>query len=133
MTPPTRWFWAIFREEEGATGYALLVHHISQSHGLPLALYADKHRIFQSLRESTPAEQLEGVEPRTQFGQLLHDLDIPLIAAHSPQAKGRVERLFETLQDRRSRNCAGPGQPMPPRPTPPFIATCPASTSASLS
>ena len=91
---------AVFREEEDATGYALLVHHISQSHGLPLALYADKHRIFQSPRELTLAEQLEGVEPRTQLGQLLHNLDITLIAAHSPQAKGRVERLFETLQDR---------------------------------
>lgn len=91
---------AVFREEEDATGYALLVHHISQSHGLPLALYADKHRIFQSPRELTLAEQLEGVEPRTQLGQLLHDLDITLIAAHSPQAKGRVERLFQTLQDR---------------------------------
>lgn len=91
---------AVFRPEEDATGYALLVHHISQSHGLPLALYADRHRIFQSPRELTLAEQLEGVEPRTQLGQLLHELDITLIAAHSPQAKGRVERLFETLQDR---------------------------------
>jgi transposase len=91
---------ALFREEEDATGYALLLHHISQSHGLPLALYADKHRIFQNPKEPTLAEQLEGVEPRTQLGHLLHDLDISLIAAHSPQAKGRVERLFETLQDR---------------------------------
>jgi transposase len=91
---------AIFRAEEDATGYALLLHHISQTNGLPLALYADKHRIFQHPKEPTLTEQLEGVEPRTQLGHLLHDLDITLIAAHSPQAKGRVERLFETLQDR---------------------------------
>ena len=45
--------WAVFRQEEDATGYALLLHHISQSHGLPLALYADRHTIFQSPREAT--------------------------------------------------------------------------------
>jgi transposase len=92
--------WAVFRQEEDATGYALLLHHISQTHGLPLAFYADQHTIFQSPREATVAEQLAGVEPRTQLGRLLERLDIALIAARSPQAKGRVERLFGTLQDR---------------------------------
>lgn len=92
--------WAVFREEEDATGYALLLHHISQSHGLPLALYADGHTIFQSPREPTIEEQLAGLEPRTQLGQLIDRLDVGLIAARSPQAKGRVERLFGTLQDR---------------------------------
>ena len=92
--------WAVFRQEEDATGYALLLHHISQSHGLPLALYADRHTIFQSPREATLIEQLEGLEPRTQLGQLLESLEIGLIPARSPQAKGRVERLFGTLQDR---------------------------------
>jgi hypothetical protein len=92
--------WAVFREEEDATGYALLVHHISQSHGLPLALYGDRHTIFQSPREPTIEEQLKGLEPRTQLGQLLETLEVGLIAARSPQAKGRVERLFGTLQDR---------------------------------
>lgn len=92
--------WAVFRQEEDATGYALLLHHISQTHGLPLALYADRHTIFQSPREATVAEQLAGVEPRTHLGRLLERLDIALIGARSPQAKGRVERLFGTLQDR---------------------------------
>lgn len=92
--------WAVFREEEDATGYALLLHHISQSHGLPLALYADRHTIFQSPREPTLEEQLAGLEPRTQMGQLINSLDMGLISARSPQAKGRVERLFGTLQDR---------------------------------
>jgi len=92
--------WAVFRQEEDATGYALLLHHISQSHGLPLALYADRHTIFQSPREATLIEQLEGLEPRTHLGQLLESLEIGLIPARSPQAKGRVERLFGTLQDR---------------------------------
>jgi transposase len=92
--------WALFREEEDATGYALLLHHISQTHGLPLALYADRHTIFQSPKEATIAEQLQGLEPRSHLGHLLHRLDVTLIAARSPQAKGRVERLFGTLQDR---------------------------------
>lgn len=92
--------WAVFRQEEDATGYALLLHHISQSHGLPLALYADQHTIFQSPKEATVEEQLRGLEPRTHLGRLLDELDVALIAAHSPQAKGRVERLFGTLQDR---------------------------------
>lgn len=92
--------WALFREEEDATGYALLVHQISQSHGLPLALYADRHTIFQSPKQATLEEQLEGLEPRSHLGRLLDCLDIGLIPARSPQAKGRVERLFGTLQDR---------------------------------
>lgn len=92
--------WALFRSEEDATGYALLVHHISQTHGLPLALYADRHTIFQSPKEATLEEQLEGLEPRSHLGRLMDELGIQLIAARSPQAKGRVERLFGTLQDR---------------------------------
>ena len=92
--------WAVFREEEDATGYALLLHHISRSHGLPLALYADRHTIFQNPKEATLMEQLDGQEPRTHLGRLLDELGIGLIPAYSPQAKGRVERLFQTLQDR---------------------------------
>jgi transposase len=92
--------WAVFREEEDATGYLMLLHHISLTHGLPLALYADRHTIFQSPKIATIAEQLEGLEPRSHLGRLLETLDIGLISARSPQAKGRVERLFETLQDR---------------------------------
>jgi transposase len=92
--------WAVFRETEDATGYALLIHHISQTHGLPLALYADRHTIFQNPKEATIEEQLAGLEPRSHLGHLLRSLDIHLIGARSPQAKGRVERLFGTLQDR---------------------------------
>lgn len=92
--------WAVFRETEDATGYALLIHHISQTHGLPLALYADRHTIFQNPKQATIEEQLAGLEPRSHLGHLLRSLDIHLIPARSPQAKGRVERLFGTLQDR---------------------------------
>ena len=103
--------WAVFRETEDATGYALLVHHISQSHGLPLALYADRHTIFQNPKQATLEEQLAGLEPRSQLGQLLRSLDIHLIPARSPQAKGRVERLFGTLQDRLVKELRRAGAP----------------------
>lgn len=92
--------WALFRPEEDAVGYFLLMQHIFQAHGLPEAVYADRHTIFQSPKKATIAEELAGKPPRSQFGRLLDELDILLIKAHSPQAKGRIERLFGTLQDR---------------------------------
>jgi hypothetical protein len=92
--------WALFRPEEDAAGYFLLLQHIFQTHGLPLAVYADRHTIFQSPKKVSIAEELAGKPPRSQFGRMLDELDIRLIPAHSPQAKGRVERLFGTLQDR---------------------------------
>jgi transposase len=60
---------AVFRAEEDATGYALLLHHVSQTHGLPLALYADRHTIFQNPKEASLVEQLTGLEPRTHLGR----------------------------------------------------------------
>ena len=68
--------------------------------GIPLAIYADKHSTYHSPAEPTVAEQLAGVEPMSQFGRALGELGVALIPAHSPQAKGRVERLFQTVQDR---------------------------------
>jgi Homeodomain-like domain len=68
--------------------------------GLPLALYADKHTTYKSPAEPTLEEQLEGVEPQSQFERALSELGVEMIHAHSPQAKGRIERLFKTFQDR---------------------------------
>ena len=92
--------YAVFREQEDAAGYFLLTREIAASHGLPLALYADRHTIFQSPVQATIDQQLRGEAPQSQFGRLLTELSIRLIAARSPQAKGRIERLFGTLQDR---------------------------------
>ena len=69
-------------------------------YGIPLAVYADKHTTYQSPATPTLEEQLAGVEPTSQFGRALGELGVELIPAHSPQAKGRVERLFKTFQDR---------------------------------
>ena len=92
--------WALFRPQEDAAGYFLLLQHLSRTHGLPLAVYADRHTIFQSPKKASISEQLAGQPPRSQFARLLHELSVELLPAHSPQAKGRIERLFGTLQDR---------------------------------
>jgi transposase len=69
-------------------------------YGIPLAVYADKHTTYQSPAPPTVDDQLAGVKPTSQFGRALGELGVELIPAHSPQAKGRVERLFKTVQDR---------------------------------
>lgn len=71
-----------------------------ERYGRPLALYTDKNSLFVTSRPVQWQEQLRGQPARTQFGRALHELGIEWIAAHSPQAKGRIERLFGTLQDR---------------------------------
>ena len=71
-----------------------------EKYGRPLALYTDKNSLFVTSRPVQRQEELRGEPARTQFGRALAELDIEWIAAHSPQAKGRIERLFGTLQDR---------------------------------
>lgn len=90
----------LFREEEDTAGYFELMLGISQTHGVPQAVYADRHTIFQSPVKATLEQEIAGQLPRSQFGRLMDELEIELIEAHSPQAKGRIERLFGTLQDR---------------------------------
>ena len=91
---------ARFYDHEGTIPAMDSFQRYVQQYGLPLALYADKHTTYQSPAEPTVAEQLAGTKPRSQFGRALDELGVELIAAHSPQAKGRVERLFGTFQDR---------------------------------
>ena len=83
---------ARFFEQETTQGYLQVLHALVQRLGAPLALYSDRHGIF------TKADP-EDAKP-TQFERALLQLHIEPICAHSPQAKGRVERLFQTLQDR---------------------------------
>lgn len=93
---------AVFREQEDAHGYFLLLKQVLKARGIPLSLYHDRHSIFQenSKTPMTLAAELQGHREPTQFGRALEALAITTIAAHSPQAKGRVERLWGTLQDR---------------------------------
>jgi transposase-like protein len=69
-----------------------------ENYGVPRALYTDWKNVYK--RRATPAEQLRGEVPHTQFGRMCAQLDIRIIAASSPQAKGRVERNHGTHQDR---------------------------------
>jgi len=69
-------------------------------HGLPLSLYLDRHSTYKTTRQPNLDEDLKGEFAKTQFARSLNELDVKVIFARSPQAKGRVERLFETLQDR---------------------------------
>lgn len=93
---------AVFREQEDAQGYFLLLMQVLRAMGIPLGLYHDRHAVFQdnSRRPWSLEEELAGRQQPTQFGRALEQLGITSIAAHSPQAKGRVERLNGTLQDR---------------------------------
>jgi len=93
---------AVFREHEDAAAYFLLLRDSIRRKGVPLAWYSDRHGIFQHNGKEpwTLAEELAGRRQPTQVARALEQLGINLILANSPQAKGRVERLWETLQDR---------------------------------
>lgn len=88
-----------YRSDSSAANMDLLTRYIRR-HGRPVALYTDKAGHFVYNGPETIAEQLSALRPQTQIGRALAALDIELILANSPQAKGRVERLFKTLQDR---------------------------------
>jgi len=94
--------YALFREQEDAQGYFLLLRQIVESYGIPLALYHDRHGIFERAKNEPESleEQLEGRRAPTQFGRLMEELGITSISSRSPQARGRIERLWGTFQDR---------------------------------
>jgi transposase len=94
--------YALFREQEDAQGYLLLLREVVRRRGVPLALYSDRHTIFQSRADEplTLNDELAGGRLPTQVGRVLKELEITWIGARSPQAKGRIERLWRTFQDR---------------------------------
>jgi hypothetical protein len=92
--------WARFAEHDSTEENLRTLQGWLQRHGRPISLYTDKNGLFVTSRPVQWQEQLHGQPARTQFGRALAELDIEWIAAHSPQAKGRIERLFETWQDR---------------------------------
>jgi transposase len=91
-----------FRAAEDAAGYFMTFAQTAERHGLPGAAYSDRHGIFivEKNRPPTLAEQLTGKRSFTQVGRALDEASIGWIGAHSAEAKGRVERLWNTLQDR---------------------------------
>ena len=86
---------AVFRTTEDTRGYLVLLEGLVQQWGIPVALYSDRHAAFKynARKKPVPVET-------TQFARVMRELGIQQIFALSPQAKGRVERMLETFQDR---------------------------------
>jgi hypothetical protein len=84
-------------ESESAFSYFAATREYLERHGKPVAFYSDKHSIFRVTNKGAV-----GGNGMTQFGRALHELNIDIISANTPQAKGRVERANKTLQDRRN-------------------------------
>jgi hypothetical protein len=91
---------ARFYEKESWASSSDLFQRYARRHGLPCGLYVDQHSIYRPDGEPTDADLLDNCPPETQFGRAMRELDVQLILARSPQAKGRVERMNGTLQDR---------------------------------
>ena len=91
---------AFFVQAESSWAYFQLFTRIFQHHGLPQSIYTDRHSVFWTDREPTLQEQLINKRPCTEVGRGLDELGVTLILAGSPQAKGRIERLWGTFQDR---------------------------------
>ena len=96
-----KFLYGVFAQQEDAQSYLICLRQIVVENGIPAALYMDRHGVFRRNDDHwTLEEQLAGQQTPTQVTQALLALGIEPIFALSPQAKGRVERLFNTLQDR---------------------------------
>lgn len=93
---------AVFRRQEDIQGYFTMLRRVVTTKGVPLSLYHDKHTIFLSPKTEVDSidGQLAGERPLTQVGRALKELGITSIPADSAEAKGRIERLWRTFQDR---------------------------------
>ena len=96
----TNWTHAKFFESETTAAAMTVFGEYVGHYGLPRALYVDRAGIYETTRDSTVDEALRDAAPLTQFGRAMRDLGVELILAHSPQAKGRVERRHAVFQDR---------------------------------
>jgi len=93
------WVWV--ETQETTHGYYELMRIVFEDEGMPLSVYTDRHSIFHPvLEKQNKAQELRGQEAQSQFGRAMSELGIEMIKAYTPQAKGRIERLWETLQDR---------------------------------
>lgn len=96
----TNYVWARFDVSENTWAYLKLFKNIIESNGVPLSIYSDRHTLLHCPKEPTIVEQIADVKRLTQFGRAMKELGITMIKAYSPQAKGRIERLWRTFQDR---------------------------------
>jgi hypothetical protein len=91
---------SLMTESETLEGAMRLLWHWIERYGVPVALYTDRHTIYRAFRQPTLQEDLAGEEPLSSFGRACKKLGIAILTAHSPQAKGRVERKHGVFQDR---------------------------------
>jgi hypothetical protein len=92
---------ARFYDHEGTVPALDSFRRWVKRYGLPCSVSLDKHTTYRSTQPASVAEQLQGREQsQSQFQRAMSELGVEVIHAHSPAAKGRVERLFQTLQDR---------------------------------
>lgn len=96
----TGYFFGRFYDYEGLIPAMDSLEHYIRLYGCPVSLYLDKHSTYKTTRQPDIDELLRGEQAQTQFQRAAAELGIEIIHAHSPQAKGRVERAFGTLQDR---------------------------------
>ncbi|MCK5088510.1 MAG: ISNCY family transposase, partial [Hyphomicrobiaceae bacterium] len=92
--------YARFFETDSTRTNMTLIRDYIRRYGRPVAIYADKASHFKTTRQASIDEALRELQPETQIERALRELDIEYIAANSPQAKGRIERSFGTMQDR---------------------------------
>jgi len=94
--------YALFSEREDTESYFRLMTGVIQRRGIPLALYSDRHIVFRSPHPADDGSKSSITDKRkpTQFGRAMRELGITQVFAHSPEAKGRVERANGTFQDR---------------------------------
>lgn len=96
----TNWTHAkLFESETTAAAMPVFGEYVGH-YGLPRSLYVDRAAIYETTRDSTVEETLKDSAPLTQFGRAMQQLNVKLILARSPQAKGRVERRHRVFQDR---------------------------------
>lgn len=92
--------WLEFAVSESTESYFKAVEGYLLIHGRPLSFYSDKHSVFRVNTSKVDSASTDDSNGDTQFGRAMRELDIEMIFANSPQAKGRVERVNKTLQDR---------------------------------
>jgi transposase len=89
-----------FYEYEGTIPAMDSFKRYIETYGIPVSLYIDKHAAYKSKKKLSIEDELANKDPLTQFTRALGELGVEVIYANSPQAKGRIERLFNTFQDR---------------------------------
>ncbi len=89
-----------FYEYEGTIPAMDSFKRYIEKYGIPSSIYIDKHAAYKSKKKLSIEDELSNKDPLTQFTRAMEELDVEVIYANSPQAKGRIERLFKTFQDR---------------------------------